>query len=411
MSSSAAESTPAANAASGTDNAPKVPFEEIEIRPFTRDDLVRLPRLLHDCLGRHSTPEWLEWRFFQGVWPDRLAFYVAEHHGELVAFIGANPVPYSVDGEKSPVYQHQDTAIREDCRSLKLLRTLVDAAERRTPNPDEMLTYSITTPHMKALVTKRMKYTVIWEDLKMVKPVSLRAYVSKATKSAALTSLIPGPMSRSWKAPSSMTGDVREIQTFGPEFDTFWAEANKPGEESGGRIFAWQDAEWLNYKYCNDAMVDFKRFAYYEGGRVLGYVILNITQLDVKVGYLDALWAVPGRTDVIDLLVDFGIHELVRNKTDKVDTWCRPETPLGKALSQRGFQRRPTSQCFSIKQLKKDMGDLGLKGEHWNIQRGNTYYTSVGHLSMEQGTQRLYQAKEAHDQKRSARLRGQGGES
>ncbi|MFW5653959.1 MAG: hypothetical protein ACOC0P_07920, partial [Planctomycetota bacterium] len=56
--------------------APKVPFNEIEIRPFTRNDLVRLPKLLHECLGRHSTPEWLEWRFFQGVWPDRLAFYV-----------------------------------------------------------------------------------------------------------------------------------------------------------------------------------------------------------------------------------------------------------------------------------------------------------------------------------------------
>ncbi|MCC6907270.1 MAG: GNAT family N-acetyltransferase [Phycisphaerales bacterium] len=384
---------------------PRIKVSDLEIRRFERGDVARLPKLLKECLGRTVEPSYLEWKFFGGPYTKDLGFFVALHEGEIVAFIGANPVPYAVDGELSLIYQHQDTAIREDCRSLALLRAMTEGVEQAFSLPSVRLTYSITTPHMRALVTKRMKYTVVWEDLKLVKLISLRGMVSKATKSAALASMLPGPMTRSWKAPASMTGDIAPVDRFGADFDQWWKEARKPGEN--GRIFGWGESHWLNYKFRTDAAVPFKCFAYREAGQVIGCVVLNITRLDVRICYIDMLWTLPARQDVVDLLLSFALHEAASEKCDQVAAWSQEATPLGRAMLGRGFARRPTSQCISVKQVQPNMGDLGLKGEHWNMQRGHTYYTSVGHLEAEEGTQRLYQAKESRDQDRAERLRDQ----
>lgn len=410
----ATDSTTSSNSnhSDGATNAPapakkpkRVRYKDLEVRPFTPDDVVHVPPLMKECLGRDVTESWIHWKFFGSPFEGKLGFVVAFHEGELVAFIGANPVPYSVDGELKLVYQHQDTAIREDCRSLGALRGLTEDAELlQGDDKRPVLTYSITTPHMRSLVTKRMKYTVVWESLKMVKLTSLRAYVSKATKSAALASLVPGARAKSWKAPASMTGDVVQITEFGPEFDAFWKEACGPSD-SVGRIFPWQDSRWLNYKFVQDELVEFLMYKYVEGGQVLGYVILNVTKLDVRIGYIDSLWTVPGREDVTDLLTDFAMHEFTQHKCDQVSCWTRPDTPVGEALTTRGFVRRPTPQCISVKHLQEGLGDLGLKGEHWNLQRGHTYYTSLGHLAADEGSQRLYKAKEQRDKERTERLK------
>lgn len=384
----------------------RIAFKDITLKTFGREDLNALPELLHECLGRHEPSSWLKWKFFDNPFGGVLGFVVAYYGDRLVGFIGANPVPFSVDGELSMVYQHQDTAIAEEARSLALLRGMTKAAESlQAGDASVKLTYSITTPHMRELVTKRMKYTVVWENLKMVKLLSLRGYVSKATRSAALTRLMPGPMTRSFKAPASMTGDVVAVERFGPELDDFWREANRPGDDLG-RVFPWQDSKWLNYKFFGDEVVKFECYVYREAGRVIGYLVLNVTRLDVRIGYVDALWVLPDRQDVVDLLCDFAIATLIRRKCDQVSSWTRPDAPLGVALASRGLQVRPTPQCLSIKQLAPNMGDLGLLGSHWNLQRGHTYYTSLGHLSADEGQQRLYKAKAARDEERSRKLRG-----
>ncbi len=380
----------------------RLKVSDLEIRRFEHGDVPRLPKLLKECLGRTVDASYIEWKFFGGPYNKDQGFFIALHEGEIVGFIGANPVPYAVDGELSLIYQHQDTAIREDCRSLALLRTMTEGVEKAFSLPTVRFTYSITTPHMRALVTKRMKYTIVWENLKLVKLISLRGMVSKATKSAALASILPGPLSRSWKTPASMTGDITPIEHFGPEFDAFWQHAKAPGEN--GRIFGWGGSEWLNYKFRTDAAVPFKCFAYREAGQVIGYLVLNITRLDVRVCYVDVLWTVPGRQDVVDLLLDFALHQAAGNKCDQMATWSQEQTPLGRAMTARGFVRRPTSQCISVKHVQPNLGDLGLKGEHWNMQRGHTYYTQVGHLEAEEGTERLYQAKENRDQDRAERF-------
>lgn len=380
----------------------RIPDKEIEVREFRREDTAQLSTLFKSCLGRSMSAEYLDWKFFGGPYNKKLAFLVAEHEGRIVAFIGANPVPFAIDGELSLVYQHQDVAIAEEARSLRLLRRMSEGCEEQFKGPSVLLTYSITTPHLRALVTKRMKYTVVWEDLKIVKMISLRGMVSKATRSAALASYLPGPITRSFKVPSSLTGQVEAVDHFGPEFDTFWNEARKPGEN--GRIFGWGQPDWLNYKFTTDALVPFRCYAYRENGQVLGYLVLNITRLDVLICYIDALWTLPGRSDVAELLLDFARHEATREKCDQIAAWSQLETPMGRAMTKQGYVRRPTSQCFSVKHVSPDQGDRGLKGEHWNLQRGHTYYTSVGHLDTDEGARRLYQAKEQRDQQRAQRL-------
>lgn len=113
---------------------------DLQIRPFAREDLDQLPRLLKECLGRSVERSYLEWKFFGGPYGTSLGFMVALHEGQLVAFIGANPVPFAIDGELSLVYQHQDTAIREDCRSLALLRAMTDEVEKAFGRPPMKLT-------------------------------------------------------------------------------------------------------------------------------------------------------------------------------------------------------------------------------------------------------------------------------
>jgi len=383
----------------------KINPKEVEIRTYTREDLPKLPALLESCLGRHSSQSWVEWKTLKAPYKIKMMFMVAYHGDELVGFIGANPVPFSLDGEQTIVYQHQDTAIREDARNLRLLMKMIDHVEEQIVGcPDFKLTYSITAPHLRSLVTKRMKYTVVWENLKMVKIVSLRGYVSKATRSKKLASLIPGPKGRSWKAPGSMTGEIRQIDSFGPEFDTFWENANKPSKEIG-RIYPWADATWLNYKFCEDEMVPFYKYAYVENNEVLGFVILNTTKLDVKVGYLEALWTVPERPDIVELLTDFAIHEFMQRKCDQVSSWTRTETPLGQALKKQGFIRRPTAQCISVNHTESVPHEVACTGENWNLQRGHTYYTSLGHIAAADGTaERPAMAKAIRDKARRESL-------
>ncbi len=386
--------------------AKKINPKDVELRIYSEDDLPKLPALLQACLGRTSSQSWIEWKTFKSPYQIKMMFMVAYHGDELVGFIGANPVPFSVDGKLSIVYQHQDTSIREDARNLRLLMKMVDTLETRINEADDIdLTYSITAPHLRSLVTKRMKYTIVWENLKMVKIISLRGFVSKATKSKALAALIPGPLGRSWKAPGSMSGEIQQIEEFTPAFDEFWAQANEPSE-SLGRVFPWQDSKWLNYKFCQDEVVPFRKYTYTENGEILGYLVLNITKLDVIVGYLDALWTVPGREDITKLLTDFALHEFSRNKCDQVSCWTRPTAPVGLALADHGFVRRPTPQCISVRQCSENMGDLALKEEHWNLQRGHTYYTSLGHLSSADGTtERPAVAKAMRDKARRESLR------
>lgn len=382
----------------------KINPADIDVRLFTRDDLAKLPGLLESCLGRKTDHDWVEWKTFQAPYQVRMMFVVAYHDDDLVGFIGANPVPFSLDGKLSIVYQHQDTSIREDARNLRLLMRMIDKCEEELADPEIDLTYSITAPHLRTLVTKRMKYTVVWENLKMVKLISLRGLVSKATKSKALASLIPGPKGKSWKAPGTMSGDIREIDEFGADIDAFWEKANVPGE-GVGRVYPWQDSKWLNYKFCQDKMVDFSKYVYVEGDEVLGYVVLNVTKLDVQIGYLDSLWAVPGREDVVELLTDFALHQFQSRGCDQVSCWTRPTAPVGASLGQRGFMRRPTPQCISVKQVHNNLGDLALNEEHWNLQRGHTYYTSLGHLEGASGSaERPAIAKAMRDRQRREQM-------
>ncbi len=388
----------------------KIRHKDVAIAPFEMKDLHLLPQLMKDCLGRECPESWLKWKVFDSPYKACMMFMSAYYGDRLVGFIGANPVPFSLDGEMSLVYQHQDTAIHEDARDLRLLLAMIQQVEDRAAEAGGELTYSITAPHLRTLVTKRMGYKVVWENLKMVKLISLRGYVSKATRSKKLAALVPGPLGRSWKAPSSMSGEIVQIDEFDNDFDTFWEAANVPSDKLG-RVFPWQDSKWLNYKFCQDELVNFLKFKYVENGEIIGYLVLNVTTLDVRIGYIDSLWTVPGRDDVIELLADFGIHQFQREKCDQISCWTRTDAPVGLALADRGFVQRPTAQCISTKRPTTD-GELGLEGSHWNLQRGHTYYTSLGHLSGADGAaERPAMAKAMRDEKRREELRKKSSDS
>lgn len=70
--------------------------------------------------------------------------------------------------------------------------------------------------------------------------------------------------------------ETREVDEFGPEFDTLWAAASP-----GYRLIHRRDAAFLNWRYRDFPLCDYRRFLLTENGIPVGYVVV---QMETRAG-------------------------------------------------------------------------------------------------------------------------------
>ena len=97
--------------------------QELEITRVGNDDLDQLGPLFEACFGQAVGRRYFEWKLADNPAGSVLA-YKASHHDRIVAFYGAIPEPWNVNGQPVGAWQSMDTMTHPDYQRRRLFVTL-----------------------------------------------------------------------------------------------------------------------------------------------------------------------------------------------------------------------------------------------------------------------------------------------
>ena len=143
-----------------------------------------------------------------------------------------------------------------------------------------------------------------------------------------------------WR-PAKCAWPITTLERFDERIEGFFSEAARPFD-----FVIVRDKNYMNWRYCDPAAARFTvRFAEQEG-RILGYLVLKVSDGE---GYIVDLLALPGRIDVVRSLVEDALHFFREAGVELVTCWMISRHPYNGILRRYGFIDTRRDVGFTIR--------------------------------------------------------------
>ncbi len=124
---------------------------------------------------------------------------------------------------------------------------------------------------------------------------------------------------------------ARTVTAFDERFEPLLARASAAWE-----IIPVRSVEFLNWRFCDPRAGSFTVRAAEAEGELVGYSVLHAVG---SRGHIMDLLALPGRLDVVRMLVSDAVRWLGESGTAAVECWMLREQPYARVLRRAGFVR------------------------------------------------------------------------
>ena len=143
---------------------------------------------------------------------------------------------------------------------------------------------------------------------------------------------------------------IRTLERFDDRIEGFFDEASRPFE-----FAVVKTKDYLNWRYFDPTSGRFAVRAAEEQGRLLGYLVLKVTEGE---GYIADLLALPGRTDVVRSLIEDALRIFREAGVERVTCWVISRHPYNGILRRYGFIDSRKDVGFRYQPLSLEDEDL-----------------------------------------------------
>jgi hypothetical protein len=236
-----------------------------------------------------------------------------------------------------------DAAVDPRYQERGLYGSMVDESKKRPQHSEVDLSLSLTSnPKLQGRNTRQGSRRHANPIQALQRPYRPRAIVAR--RRTRYRERIPAPLAalrielesilnriRHWPYWSPVEPDwsIATLERFDERIEDFFDEAARPFD-----FLVVRSSDYMNWRYCEPAAGRFTiRVAEHEG-RILGYLILKISEGN---GYIADLLALPGRIDVVRFLVEDALRLSREARAEMVSCWVIARHPYNGLLRRYGF--------------------------------------------------------------------------
>ncbi len=141
---------------------------------------------------------------------------------------------------------------------------------------------------------------------------------------------------------------ITTLERFDGRIDGFFEEAARAFD-----FLVVRSRDYMNWRFCDPAAGRFTVRVAEQEGRILGYMVLKITEGN---GYIADVLALPGRSDVVRSLVDDALGLFCEGHVESITCWMIARHPYNGILRRCGFidSRRDVGFRYQLVSLDSD---------------------------------------------------------
>jgi hypothetical protein len=243
--------------------------DELQIKQFELHEKEALFSFLREVYAdnmRQSDERYWHWHYCESPFAseDDIPLWVAKHGEEIVGQLGAIPVELNVNGRAERSVWILDMIIRIDFRRHGLAKKLVLAINKLYPT---MLGVNTMEQHAPVML-QSLGWVIAGKINRYSKLVSPGNSVKEISRIKPLRQVVNGVFSV-FQTKHKPNPAVKRIEKFDESFNDLWQNAKAQWNCSITR-----SADFLNWQYVDQPGKKFDIFAFYEGERLKGYIVL-----------------------------------------------------------------------------------------------------------------------------------------
>jgi hypothetical protein len=148
-----------------------------------------------------------------------------------------------------------------------------------------------------------------------------------------------------WR-PVRLAWSISTLERFDERIDGFFDEAARPFD-----FLVVKSKDYLNWRYCEPAGGRFTVRVAEQEARLLGYLVLKISEGDA---YIADLMALPDRLDVVRSLIEDALRLSREARAELVSCWMVARHPYNPILRRYGFVDSRMDPRFVRKPVEED---------------------------------------------------------
>jgi hypothetical protein len=357
--------------------------EQIEFRPYCRDDNHNLSKLINTIFSVDRDDRYCWWKYVEN--PAGIALSpIAHYNGRIIGQIGIIPVRFCAGDLELIGAQEVDFVIEKEHRTLNIsyqlskLRRLIYAKENIA------FCYGFTTPITSVIAQKALNFVSVGPIPRLAKVLDVRPFLQKKIPSKAIASLLSTITNTGLqsiyrvkdKLPEGTC--VRYVNHFDNRFDAFWNSI-----KNDYAIMTVRDSSYLNWRYVLPPDVDYQILSLENtaDGEVLGFVVLGTKFRHVPTGYIvDLVTPRESAGAVARILLARAIHEFHQQNMAMIVCWMFSHCHDFAELARLGFRyRRETGRDFVVEIFQSKspafLSKLLTQKRSWYIAIGDSDFS------------------------------------
>lgn len=346
---------------------------EVEIKQFEEADedaLLSFLRRAYPGEPRKGEREFWRWQFLENphVEPGNVPLWVVKKGAEVVGQVAAIPVELKVGDAQKPALWIVDYIVFPQYRGRKVGKRMLQV-------PHRFCKTTLALGYNKN--AEKPMVSLNWQLLGNINRYQLLLFPGNATRELARVAALRGAANLfyaplrpgSSRLRGAGAGEVRAVAAFDSAFDDLWREASAQwtcAVARGSRFLEWQ--------YMRQPGKKFDVLGYYEGGRLLGYVVLFFRKGEAggpvpKASLTDICYAPGKASEVIDELLKGALRLAIERRAGSLVTDVL-DARVEERLRRMGFWAIKSSPPFAANVLEGEA--LIYKLDNWFLTRGDS---------------------------------------
>lgn len=348
------------------------------VRRCEESDVSDVKNLIKEVFGVERTNDYIQWKYFMPPAGKTLSAVVFSN-GQLVAFLGAIPIKFSVDGQVTVGVQEVDVGILEDHRNLAVYLNMVNQEKKALLKDKVDFTYGITVKDTSELNRTLFGKKIICPIPRLVKILDIKPFLGqrlipdKISKILAIAVNAVLRMRFSEKAVMPKGMHLTRIGRFDDRFKTFWQRI-----KNDYPIVTVKNPAYLNWRYAKTPHDDYEIICmeHSESGEIVGLLVLGLRKEAMIKGSIYE-FLTPKSEDLSSgaCLLRYAIHRFRQNNAALIECWMFSHCHLYPELKKTGFISREKvgfDLSFQhVNQRNENISDAFVERiTNWNISKG-----------------------------------------
>jgi len=310
-----------------------------------------------------------KWRYEEN--PARKHYsHVAVFEDRVVAHCGGTPVEFQIGGKRVPGVQLADLMSDPEHRvegafTRAYLSTWLSSGEEGV-----RVAFGFGNPTGAEFALKRSKLPT-WPTVpRRDRIVNAAPFVRRFSKYSLISKALAFPANSLIRMVNSIgspretdMGSVEEITAFDASFDELWEAVAADIPNTIVRTGA-----HLDWRYSRHPIHRYKSFAFFDGGKLRGYIVLRVLEgKGIRRGLIMDLISETERPKVWNSLLVRGIDYLLQEKVDLMTCWMFSHMPHCRTLKKLRFFDRPSDLSIVVRDFSREYDQTYLNDDKNNF--------------------------------------------